>query len=208
MSAITTTAAALDTRQRLLASTSELIEGGSYGSVSVQAICEHAEVNKGSFYYYFPSKQDLVLAMIDSAWEETVADVLEPVLTASTPIQDRILRLYECMYDDQRTHKRTFGKATGCMFGSLAAETSTLDEPIRARLSIVFEEWVGHLDRALRQAVKDKELNSSLDPKATAWVLLAGLEGLLLLSKTADDPAILRKSGQQLVHMVLDPVEL
>jgi len=204
MSTATTEDVVLNTRAKLLASTSDLIEAGSYQSASVQAICERAGVNKGSFYYYFPSKQALVLAMIDAAWEETVGEVLVPVLTAPSPIEERVARLFDCMYDDQKTHKRTFGKATGCLFGSLAAETSTLEEPIRARLSEIFDQWVGHLNTALQQAVEQDEAPPTLDTEATAWILLAGLEGLLLLSKTADDPGILRNAGAELIRTVFD----
>jgi len=51
-----------DARQRLLDATIDLIWQNSYGAVTVDDICERAGVKKGSFYYFFPSKTDLVVA--------------------------------------------------------------------------------------------------------------------------------------------------
>ena len=45
---------------------SELIWVGSYGSTSVDDICEKAAVKKGSFYYFFESKADLAIAAIEA----------------------------------------------------------------------------------------------------------------------------------------------
>lgn len=205
MSAVTTPEVELGTHERLLASTGELIEAGSYGSVSVSAICEHAGVNKGSFYYYYPTKQALVLATIDAEWQVMVDQVLVPVLQGPLPIQEQVRQIFECLYDTQKSHQRTFGYATGCLFGSLAAETSTLEEPLRARLSEIFAEWVSFIRGALDGAVERGELARSLDAEATAWLLLAGLQGLLLLAKTADDPEIVQHAGNELIRIILEP---
>ena len=51
-----------DAKQRLLQATIDLIWQNSYGAVTVDNICERAGVKKGSFYYFFPSKTDLVVA--------------------------------------------------------------------------------------------------------------------------------------------------
>ena len=49
-----------DARERLIATAIELIRARSYESVGVDALCNHAQVKKGSFYHFFPSKQDLM----------------------------------------------------------------------------------------------------------------------------------------------------
>ena len=55
---------------------------GGYTAVSVQDICQHAGVNKGSFYYFFPAKRDLVLAVID-AYEEQHRQQRDAILANS-----------------------------------------------------------------------------------------------------------------------------
>jgi TetR/AcrR family transcriptional repressor of nem operon len=59
-----------DSRQRLMDAAYELIWSYSYGSVTIEAICDHARVKKGSFYYFFDSKSDLAVAALNAWWEE------------------------------------------------------------------------------------------------------------------------------------------
>jgi TetR/AcrR family transcriptional repressor of nem operon len=59
-----------DTRSRILATARELFHGHSYANVGIQQICVAAQVQKGSFYHFFPSKRDLALAVIDDMAED------------------------------------------------------------------------------------------------------------------------------------------
>lgn len=191
-------------RERLIAAAADLIEASSYETSSVAAICEEAGVQKGSFYYYFPSKQALVLAMIDDSWDGFRESLLEPLLDGPEPVRDRVVRLYRCLYEAQVSHKETLGHVTGCLFGSLAAESSTLDEPVRRRLFAVFEEWAAYLTRALAEAIAGGELGWRRDPEQLAWTVLANMQGMLLLCKTADDPEVMRTAANTILEMIFD----
>ena len=54
-----------------------LIWEGSYGSTTIDQICEKAGVKKGSFYYFFESKAELAAAALGEDWQRRRAD-LEP----------------------------------------------------------------------------------------------------------------------------------
>ena len=58
-----------ESKRKLLEAAIDLIWKSSYGSVSVDDICEKAGVNKGSFYYAFKSKSDLAVAAYERYWE-------------------------------------------------------------------------------------------------------------------------------------------
>ena len=77
-----------DARERLIGAMNELIWLGSYGSTSVDHICERAEVRKGSFYHYFPGKADLALAAIDEAAIEIFA-TLDHIYSPTVPPLER-----------------------------------------------------------------------------------------------------------------------
>ena len=49
-----------DAKVKLLSVAFDLIHENSYGAVGVEQICQRARVNKGSFYYFFKTKTDLV----------------------------------------------------------------------------------------------------------------------------------------------------
>jgi AcrR family transcriptional regulator len=65
-------------KQRLILTALQLIQERSYGAVGVDLICKQAGVNKGSFYYFFPSKSDLAIAALESYWQEFEATVMKP----------------------------------------------------------------------------------------------------------------------------------
>ena len=58
-----------DAKERLMNAAMDLIWEHSYGSTSVDAICEKAGTKKGSFYYFFESKSELAVAALEADWQ-------------------------------------------------------------------------------------------------------------------------------------------
>src|SRR5262249_6289811 len=73
-----------DARDRLLDATIELIWRESYGAVTVDSICAKAGVKKGSFYYFFESKDELVGAALEAHWK-SIQPELDRLFSPSVP---------------------------------------------------------------------------------------------------------------------------
>src|SRR5436190_2437270 len=104
-----------DAKQRLLDATIDLIWQHSYGAVTVDNICERAGVKKGSFYYFFPSKTDLVVAALDSHWQ-SLKPTLDATFAAEVPPLDRFHNYFELMYLRQAALQEKYGRVLGCPF--------------------------------------------------------------------------------------------
>ena len=89
-----------DARQKLMDAVSELIWTGSYGSTTIDQICDKAEVKKGSFYYFFESKADLAVAALDGACEKKQAE-MDTIFSATVPPLDSIRKYCEFAYNKQ-----------------------------------------------------------------------------------------------------------
>ena len=76
-----------DAREQLLAVAFDLIHENSYGTVSVEQICRRAKVNKGSFYYFFKTKTDLVVAAYEEHWRLKLPDYERIFAKAHPPLQ-------------------------------------------------------------------------------------------------------------------------
>lgn len=182
-----------DTRQRILSSARELIYASSYAEAGVAAICARAEVKKGSFYHFFPSKQALTLAVIDQVFEEMRAQLFDPVLGGSGSPFERLAGLMERLYAHQREVAERSGQVKGCPFGNLAAELSSQEEPIRDRIRRVFANMERAFAAILEEAIGANELTADeLDVATTARAMVAYLEGVMLLAKTRNDPDVIK----------------
>ncbi len=78
-----------DTKQKLLQTAVTLIWESSYGSISVDDICNRAGVNKGSFYYAFKSKSDLAAAAFEDHWNRKRA-LMDEIFSSQVPPLERV----------------------------------------------------------------------------------------------------------------------
>src|ERR1041385_2830325 len=86
-----------DARQKLMDAVTELIWHGSYGTTTIDHICDKAGVKKGSFYYFFESKSDLALAALTTDWEKHRPD-LDSVFSPTIPPLERLKRYCDFSY--------------------------------------------------------------------------------------------------------------
>lgn len=183
-----------DTRQRIIDAACQLFHQRSYTLVGVKQICDLAQVQKGSFYHFFPSKQDLVLAVVDAFAQNTRDQVFAQAFDGRLPPMHRIERLVELLFVWNRQEAADAGKVLGCPFGNLALEMSTTDEPLRVHLSHVFAEAETIIATSLSEAVGRGDI-APLDCKATATAMMAYLEGLVLMAKTRNEPEMIHHLG-------------
>lgn len=187
----TTTQAGQDTRQRLINSARELIYARSYADVGVQAICEHAEVKKGSFYHFFPSKKDLTLTVLDQLFLEFKTGIIERALSNDIPPMQRMSRMVEMIYQFQKDIADNTGQVLGCPFGNLSTEMSTQDEEIRLKINAIFDEVQSAIRQMLIEASAEGEIGD-INVDATAAAMYAYLEGVILMAKTRNDAELIK----------------
>jgi AcrR family transcriptional regulator len=72
-------------RQRLVEVALPAFAERGYDAVTVEWLCDRAEVSKRSFFRYFDGKEDLALTPLNDVWRTLIAD-LDAVLTRSGPL--------------------------------------------------------------------------------------------------------------------------
>ena len=189
-----------DTRQRIVASARDLIYRRSYTDVGVAEICARAEVRKGSFYHFFASKQELALAVIEDMGSALEEQVLGPAFVRDLPSFARLARFLEALHAFQQGTAREAGHMLGCPFGNLALELATSDEVIRHKLETVFAAIQARFEQVLEEAAANGEVQG-LDIPATAQAMLAYIEGVLLMAKTANDAGLILRLGPALLDI-------
>ncbi|WP_327111393.1 TetR/AcrR family transcriptional regulator [Streptomyces sp. NBC_01341] len=170
-----------DARSKILTAAQSLIELRGYSALGVAEICKTAGVPKGSFYYFFESKEVLALAVIDEHWAAQQRDWDRILLTDQEPLQ-RLKQLFEETKAAQHAGQATCGSVSGCMFGNLTLEMSTQTEAIRLRLQQIFEAQVDMVETTILEALGRDDVMVA-DAREAARSVVAQLEGQVLLAK-------------------------
>ncbi|NOX23870.1 MAG: TetR/AcrR family transcriptional regulator [Actinobacteria bacterium] len=177
--------------QRLITSAKELFHVRSYGSVGVQELCEHAGVRRGSFYYYFPSKRALVLAVLDDEWQSIRDEVLEPSFSLETPPLERFQRYIDLVYAFYRARTaREGGVFGGCALANLGQEICGLDSLTLEKVSELLDRTTSYYRRAFEDAIESGDL-VDIDPQTAAERVRVYVQGLLELAKFRNDPEVI-----------------
>ncbi|MFD7023820.1 TetR/AcrR family transcriptional regulator [Promicromonospora sukumoe] len=177
-----------DGRERLIEAGVELFSQRPYGSIGVAELCARAGVNKGSFYYFFPSKEALALAVIDRHWTWQKG-VWTGILDGPGTMLERLRGLFDATAQMQVDAVTGTGWVAGCLFGNLALEVSSQNEPVRAALQEIFDEQIELISSRLGAAVESGDLPALPDVDAAAKAIVAQLEGLVLFAKVFNDPS-------------------
>jgi TetR/AcrR family transcriptional regulator, transcriptional repressor for nem operon len=181
-----------DARDRLLEAGARLVHERGYTAVSVADICAAAGLKKGSFYHFFRSKRDLVLAVIDR-YADSYSNLMKQCVHESKlgPCQ-QLRRIFEVMHQSMAHSHAERGCMRGCPVGNLALEMADRDDLIREKLATIFDGWRSDLQRILARASARGDLHVD-DPLGAAQSLVAHAQGAILLSKTSNDPDLFHK---------------
>jgi TetR/AcrR family transcriptional regulator, transcriptional repressor for nem operon len=180
------------TRERLVMTAMTLFWEKGYDSTSVADVLHKAKVNSGSLYHFFPGKQDLLLAVLD-----TYHQGIEPMLLAPAwkDVDDPIDRVF-ALLERYRQGIVMTNCTYGCPIGSLALEIHEPDPPVRAALAKNFEAWVTAIEGCL-EAAKER-LPKSVNRRGLAEFVLTTMEGAVMQSRTHRDVAYFDRSIDQL----------
>ena len=184
-----------EAKEKLINSAINLIGQKSYTSVGVQELCDHAGVKKGSFYHFFDSKKELTIISLGAMWKCYKENCLMPLVQSDLSLEEKFNSLLNTSYEMSVSSKECCGCLTGCPFGNLALELSTQEEDIRLVIENIFRDWISSLEEILKKSVQRGELPGNVNTHATAQSIVAYIEGLALMSKTFNDPEIVKNLG-------------
>jgi TetR/AcrR family transcriptional repressor of nem operon len=165
-----------DARERLMKAVRELIWTGSYGTTTIDQICDKAGVKKGSFYYFFDSKAELAVVGIEEDWQQRRPD-LDAIFSPTVPPLERLRKYCEFGYRFQAEIREKYGCVLGCPLFSVGAEVSTQEDRLQKKIQEILEYKRKYLETAIRDAHAAGLLNAP-DPVGKSRILFAYYQGL------------------------------
>jgi TetR/AcrR family transcriptional repressor of nem operon len=179
-----------DAKQRLLDATIDLIWQHSYGAVTVDNICERAGVKKGSFYYFFPTKTDLVLAALDAHWL-SIKGIFDQTFSRDIPAPDRLHGYFQLLINRQETMAEKFGRVLGCPFCAVGSETSSCDPVICEKIQELMAIYCKYLEQTISD-LQDAGIIARQDVATQVQALLSYVHGVMGQARIKNNIEIIR----------------
>ncbi len=171
------TAPARDTRERLIDAAMDLFTFHGYGNTGLAEISRKAGARPGSLYYFFPTKEDLLTAVLEKRKKLLWPEVLAPIWDR---IDDPIERVFGLLAGYRQMLVVT-EFSHGCPIGNLAIELCESHPHARTLIAENFDNWLNAVADCFRAA--SDRLPPDTDPQALAVFVLTTMEGAVMLAR-------------------------
>ncbi|MEO1016488.1 MAG: TetR family transcriptional regulator C-terminal domain-containing protein [Pseudomonadota bacterium] len=193
-----------DIRDRILMNGLPLMAERGFNGVGIKDIVAAAGVPKGSFYYYFDSKDAFSVAAVQAYAAEGAFMRAKFLSDQTQPPLDRIKAYFEALVD--LFAAKSFRE--GCFLGAMGTETADHSEGVREALDSSFRLWREDIARTLQEAAAAGDIPIEIDPQDLADLLINGWEGALIRMKVEKRAAPLHQFLRVFWRMVQMPMPL
>jgi AcrR family transcriptional regulator len=167
------------TRTRILHTAFTLFHEQGYHATGISTILREAGINAGSLYHFFPSKESLLIGVLEFALVFLRPAVMDP---AEKRTEDPIGRIFGLL-QQYREGMEAKGCKMGCPVGNLALEVADDNAPARRLIHQNFENWALAVKKWLDDA--GNRLPSDIDRVQLARFILTVMEGGLMQARAA-----------------------
>jgi AcrR family transcriptional regulator len=166
------------TRDRLIDAARFLFWERGFAGTSMAELLAHAEVNSGSFYHFFDSKEALLREVLEGYLALLRPMVVDPAFASVREPMDRIFAILA----GYRQRILATDCKYGCPLGRLALEIDPENAPAHALIAMNFHGWID----AVRECLEDMRptLAPETDLDALATYVLVVMEGGVMLSRS------------------------
>lgn len=171
-------------KSKLVETAADLIYRQGWNATGINQILGDAKVPKGSFYYYFQSKEDLGVAIVRHHSQELAECYRRTLLHESLNGRDAIISFLRERIEQQRNDEWRFG----CPVGSFANEVAATAEKIAIACREVFVELLSALEVTIRRGQADGSISNIDRASDLAMLISCQMQGANLLAKTILNP--------------------
>jgi len=168
-------------RAALIDNAATLFRRQGYAATGLSQILDEANIKPGSLYHHFPQgKQQLAAAVVESAGGD-IERLLRRFLDSGRPVADIVDRWIDLLVAGLAGDQRD-----GCPIEPIATESVNASRLVRAASARAFQSWCGAIEDRLHS-----DGWPAPEAKKVALAVISLIEGALILSRIAGDPAAL-----------------
>ncbi|MBI3723275.1 TetR/AcrR family transcriptional regulator [bacterium] len=184
-------------RERVLQAACHYIELQGFQEASLNDILSMAGVSPSNFYYHWKSKDDLGLSVVRQLTEGLEERIVRGILEdASRSPLGRI----RAWVEETRKKLAEHGCTRGCPFGRLSSELSESHPMFRKELERAFTLLRSAVEACVREGQEQGEIRSEVEPAHASSLLIAAVQGLLLLEKSEKNVSVYANGSGELIR--------
>jgi AcrR family transcriptional regulator len=164
---------------RILEAARRLFHEQGYAATGISTILREADVNSGSLYHYFPSKEALLEGVLEHYVELLRPVVMDPAEQREADPIGRVFDLLAWYRQGMEVTQCTMG----CPVGNLALEVADSHPQVRTLVDLNFRNWIGAVEAWLVAA--GDRLPADVDRRQLAQLVLTVMEGGIMQSRAA-----------------------
>lgn len=169
-----------ETAHKILDLAEHYTQTAGFNGFSYRDLQKDLGIKTSSIHYYFPTKQDLAIRMIQR-YVDRYQLLLKEIEQTHHHAISRLQGLSDLFMATSRQGKF-------CVCGMLAADLLGMPKTVETHLRAFFELNETWISKVLGEGIRQSEIKPSLNIEVTAATLLALLEGGLLISRTHQTP--------------------
>lgn len=181
------------TKRRIVERSAPVFNTLGYSGTSMSDLAREAGLEKAGIYNHFSGKEDLALAAFDFS-TGIMRDRFREALSDKAGALERLLAFaneLSRIIDDPPV-------AGGCPVLNTAVEADDAIPALKVRAAGAAAGWLKFVGSVVKEGVASGELRADADPREVASVVVATLEGALMLGKLLDDPCHVARAGRSL----------
>ena len=176
------------TRRRILERSAPVFNTKGFFGASMHDLVLASGLEKGGIYNHFESKEQLALEAFDYAVE-----VMRGRFDAALEGKDNALERLFAIVDVLGALAEDPPVPGGCPVLNTAVESDGAHPALKQRAAEAMAGWLRLVGREVKEGVKSGELSPATDPRSVASVVVAALEGAVMLSRLEDEPEHMRR---------------
>jgi len=174
------------TRKKIVEAAAPIFNQHGYEGSSLNDLMQATGLKKGGIYRHFSSKEELAAEAFDYTWEAAWNARLLHVDEKANGIK----KLKQLIANFVNCRPPVAG---GCPILNTATDTDDGNPILRARVAKALRSWLSRLQTIVEQAQERGETRRGIDPKTVATLIVASLEGALMMSRLQRNDEALRR---------------
>jgi TetR/AcrR family transcriptional regulator, transcriptional repressor for nem operon len=174
------------TRRKIVEAAAPIFNQHGYDGSSLNDLMEATGLKKGGIYRHFSSKEELAAEAFDYMWAAAWKARLLHVDEKANAIE-KLRQLIANFVD----HRVPVGG--GCPILNTAIDADDGNAVLRARVVKALRSWLSRLQNIVEKGQDRGEIARAVDPKTVATLIVASLEGALMISRLQRNEEALRR---------------